>query len=112
MFETEVDGTPRSCNHAIRWYHRLASWAHERIETMIFVDRQKCHDRLPQWVCEAYERVAFDFPCWACEADREREYGVTTKSDADVVAHFPDPDPRIDLDDLDQYHPDFNDDEG
>lgn len=89
MFEDEVDGSPRPCEHPLRWYHGLAHWAHERVERMTFIDRQKWHDRLPTWVCEAYERVEFDFPCFSCEADRDREYGATTKSDADVIARFP-----------------------
>lgn len=89
MFETEVDGSPRPCDHPLRWYHRLAHWAHDRIEAMTFVDRQKWHDRLPDWVCEAYERIEFDFPCRQCEDDRYREYGATIKSDADVIARFP-----------------------
>lgn len=89
MFEDEADGTPRPCDHPIRWYHRLAAWAHARIEALpTALDRVNLHDRLPSWVCEAYERVAFDYPCWACEADRCREYGATIKTDADVVAKW------------------------
>lgn len=88
MFETEVDDTPRPCNHELRWYHRLAAWAHDRIEALPFLDRERLHTGLARWVCESYERVRFDFPCWACEADRYREYGATTKTDADVIARM------------------------
>ncbi len=99
IFETEIDGTPRPCDHELRWYHRLASWAHQRIEGMPLAERQNWHDKLPDWVCEAYERVSFDFPCWKCEADRYREYGATTKTDDDVRARFPLPWPDEDDDD-------------
>lgn len=85
MFETDVDGTPIPCDHPIRWYHKLAAWVHERIEELPFLDRQRLHRGLAAWVCEAYERVSFGFPCWQCESDRTREYGATTKSDADVT---------------------------
>lgn len=89
MFEDDSDGNGVPCDHPIRWYHRLAAWAHNRIEQYPFLDRQVIHDRLPHWVCEGYERVMFDFPCWKCEADRDREYGATTKTDEDVIARWP-----------------------
>lgn len=88
MFEDDIDGNPIPCEHPLRWFHRLAAWAHERIEDMAFLDRQKWHDRLPDWVCEAHERVAFDYPCRQCEADRSREYGATTADDAAVTERF------------------------
>jgi|GEM_PF-3102804 len=53
--------------------------------------RANFHPLLPDWACEAYERVAFDFPCWACDEDRYREYGATTKTDDDVRARWQPP---------------------
>ncbi len=91
MFEDDVDGNGVPCEHLLRWYYRLAAWAHTRVERMPFQDRMKWHDRLPDWVCEAYERVAFNYPCHQCEGDRSREYGATFKTDADVIATFPYP---------------------
>jgi hypothetical protein len=90
MFEEEVDGTPRPCDHPIRWYHRLAAWAHNLTETIPYEQWNWFHNHLfPSWVCESYERVVFDFPCWQCEGDRVRDYGATVKSDYDVIAKFP-----------------------
>lgn len=86
-----MDGEPLGCDHPIRWFHRVAAWSHERIERMTFIDREKWHRRLPDWVCEAYERIEFGYPCWVCVADREREYGATIKTDDDVRAKFPCP---------------------
>ncbi len=91
MFEEDYDGNGLPCDCPMFWWNRLAAWAHDRIEDMTFIDREKWHDRLPDWVCESHERIRFQYPCRKCEDDRYREYGATTKSDADVIARFPRP---------------------
>jgi hypothetical protein len=82
MFEDDLDGNPIPCDHPIWWYQRLAALAHRIFE---YADPINFHDRMPDWVCEAYERIVFDYPCRQCEMDRNREYGILYKTDADVI---------------------------
>lgn len=106
MFEDNFDGEGVPCDHPLKWFHRVAHWAHARIESLTFFDRQKWHDRQPDWVCEAYDRIEFSFPCRQCDEDRSREYGALIKSDEDVIARWPQSVRPIDYAGPDDYGPD------
>ena len=84
----DLDGNPIPCDHPIRWFHRLAHWAHARIENMPPDKWQAAHEALPDWVCEAHERIEFGFPCRQCEDDRYREAQVVYPDDASVIQRF------------------------
>ncbi len=78
----DASGHPIPCDHPIRWFHRLAAWVHQRVESEPYERFEEDHTILPDWVCEAYERIKFGFPCRQCEDDRYRE-AATVHADAE-----------------------------
>ena len=85
----DIEGNPIPCDHPIRWFHRLAAWVHRRIEGKTCIEQfEAAHTALPDWVCEAYERIEFGFPCRQCEDDRYREAKVIYPDDDSMIARF------------------------